>query len=122
MYINMYGCDSYPSDYTAPDNSTATTERHRYGKMILPVCDKPEAQPIAATVIFVTFIILCGLILINLTIAAVTAGINDRLDELRKEDLMRELSAVGPLDASDDKSGKNLITDPDMLLLLMQQV
>eukprot|EP00602_Paraphysomonas_sp_CaronLab_P009300 CAMPEP_0185036728 /NCGR_PEP_ID=MMETSP1103-20130426/30092_1 /TAXON_ID=36769 /ORGANISM="Paraphysomonas bandaiensis, Strain Caron Lab Isolate" /LENGTH=800 /DNA_ID=CAMNT_0027574367 /DNA_START=1013 /DNA_END=3415 /DNA_ORIENTATION=- len=118
----MYGCDSYPSDYTAPDNSTATTERHRYGKMILPVCDKPEAQPIAATVIFVTFIILCGLILINLTIAAVTAGINDRLDELRKEDLMRELSAVGPLDASDDKSGKNLITDPDMLLLLMQQV
>jgi hypothetical protein len=129
MYINTYGCDKFPSQYTFANVSDgAEVEDYyyklRFGKMFLPVCTNPKAQPILSSVMFITFIILCGFILINITIAAVTAGINDRLDELRREDLEHEMGvhrAVSQL-SNVELNRPTLLTDPDMLLLLMQQV
>ena len=116
MYINIYGCDAYPSDYVVMDNvSESDTYVQRYGTMLLPVCTHPVKRPVIASVIFVSFILLCGFILISLTIAAVTSGINDRLGQLEKEELQQEnVLASQPMNS--------LLTDRDMLLMLMLEV
>eukprot|EP00602_Paraphysomonas_sp_CaronLab_P008781 CAMPEP_0185029542 /NCGR_PEP_ID=MMETSP1103-20130426/15903_1 /TAXON_ID=36769 /ORGANISM="Paraphysomonas bandaiensis, Strain Caron Lab Isolate" /LENGTH=970 /DNA_ID=CAMNT_0027564335 /DNA_START=184 /DNA_END=3096 /DNA_ORIENTATION=+ len=111
MYINMYGCDAYPSDYS---ESGDVLYVERYGKMLMPVCRDPSARPILTAVIFVSFILLCGFILVSLTIAAVTSGINDRLNELEKE----EAIAVPLVDSNEE----SLLNDREMLLMLMLQV
>lgn len=91
--MNLYGCDKYQAfEYVVVNSSYAGPfVRHRYGGMLLPICSKSHDRPILATLLFVSFTIFCGFILMNLTIAAVAAGIKDRLDELRKEGLEHEL-------------------------------
>ncbi|CAE7656312.1 CACNA1F [Symbiodinium microadriaticum] len=129
MYINTYGCDKFPSQYVmsnitkGEDGYADEYYKLRYGRMVLPVCNHPEAQPVLSTILFITFITLCGFILINITIAAVTAGINDRLDELRKEDLEEEMMGrmISGLSSMPNKSS-TILTDPAMLLMLMKQV
>jgi hypothetical protein len=54
--------------------------------MILSVCTNPQPRPILASVIFISFILLCGFILVSLTVASVTSGINERLKDLEIEE------------------------------------
>ena len=126
MYINAYGCDNFPSQYVTSNLTRSDVGygdeyyKLRYGRMILPVCNNPEAQPVLSIILFISFITLCGFILINITIAAVTAGINDRLDELRKEDLENEM--IGHMISHIQAKSSTVLTDPAMLLMLMKQV
>lgn len=129
MYINTYGCDKFPSQYVYSNVSNGTDGgdyyyKLRYGRMFLPICTNPRAQPVLSSIVFITFITLCGFILINITIAAVAAGINDRLDALRREDLEVEMGIHPALSvlSSVQLSRPTLLTDSNMLLLLMQQV
>lgn len=89
MLINSYGCDVYPAMYyPGPE----VVDIDHYGHFYLPVCTAPTQQRFVSIVLFFTFIVVVGFILMSLTIAAVTAGINDRLDNLQKEELREELS------------------------------
>lgn len=143
----MYGCAEYSAFGYVQVNSSydGPIVRHRYGGMILPICSKSEARPVLAILLFVSFTIFCGFILMNLTIAAVAAGIKDRLDELRKEDLEQELGLVPGTSTNNnngnggngppglvsgrsmsrlpqDSKSSSLLTNPDMLLILLKQV
>lgn len=80
----MYGCDRYPSDYV-PYSNTSVLLIQRYGDMLLSVCKNPEPRPFLASMMFMSFILLCGFILVSLTVASVTSGINERLKELEVE-------------------------------------
>lgn len=53
--------------------------------MLLSVCKNPEPRPFLASMMFMSFILLCGFILVSLTVASVTSGINERLKELEVE-------------------------------------
>ena len=89
MLINSYGCDVYPAMYYP---GSEVVDIDHYGHFYLPVCTAPTQQRFVSIVLFFTFIVVVGFILMSLTIAAVTAGINDRLDNLQKEELREELS------------------------------
>ena len=56
-----------------------------YGDFILPLCTTPQAQPVAASLVFVSFAILGGYVMISMCLAAVAIGINERLQALRKQ-------------------------------------
>ena len=91
MLLNSYGCDVYPVNYY-PGPEPIDIEQ--YGHFYLPVCSDPRQQRLVSMVIFFSFMVIVGFVLMSLTIAAVTAGINDRLDNLQKEELREELSGL----------------------------
>jgi hypothetical protein len=82
LYINMYGCDQYPPSDYVPYTNSSILSISRYGDMLLSVCRHPEPRPLLASVLLISFILLCGFILVSLTVASVTSGINERLKEL----------------------------------------
>ncbi len=91
MYINYYGCDAVASDYV---NGTANeVVDTKLGTFYLPVCWKPVAYPTFAPILFVSFILICGFILVSLTVAFVTTGINTRLHEMKQQEDKEELKA-----------------------------
>jgi hypothetical protein len=127
LYLNIYGCDRFDAfNYTMIPHADIMNDYtyHRYGAMILPICSQPKARPILSGLVFITFITLCGFILMNITIAAVAAGISDRLDALRKEDFAHELGLKPSSNASQvvEETGRAVFTDPDFLLMLLKQV
>lgn len=101
FYLNFGGCDSYPSEYLiydGKDNSTILRAfpnvanpfeavQTQFGSFYLPICSQPSKNPVAATIIFVSFAILGGYILVSLSLAAVAIGINERLEDLRTAQL-----------------------------------
>jgi hypothetical protein len=54
------------------------------GRMYLYLCDQPDTYPYASSVIFTSFVVLTGFILISLTVAAVSTGVKIRLQEIQK--------------------------------------
>lgn len=89
MNINYWGCDVYPDTYI--NGTEAQIVNTELGSFYGPVCYAPEAKRIAASVVFVSFVLLCGFILISLTVAFVATGINNRLHELQEEEDKEEL-------------------------------
>lgn len=90
LNINYFGCEEYSADYYV--NGTADEIiKTEFGSLYLPICWKPEASPISATLLFVSFVLICAFILVSLTVAFVTTGINTRLHELQKEEDKEEL-------------------------------
>ena len=85
----MNGCDENFELYGSNDNNASYTGLRSFkaygGEMFLPICTQPEQFPILASSIFITFILVCGFILVSLTLAAVTLGINERIDEIKSE-------------------------------------
>jgi hypothetical protein len=99
MNINYWGCDVYTSDvYT--NGTEPQVIGTKLGSFYGPVCYAPKAKRIASSVVFVSFILVIGFILISLTVAFVATGINNRLHELQeeedKEELLLEKSQVDP--------------------------
>lgn len=95
LLINTYGCDKYPLMYSP---GTEFHQIETWGSFYLPVCVEPSQQRFVSMALFFSFIVIVGFVLMSLTIAAVTAGINDRLDNLQKEELREELSGEGVYD------------------------
>ena len=88
----MYGCKDSPYYYVGANDLVGSDFEefgnqnilYAYGDMYLPICRNSKAHPYIATFIFVTFILLCGFILISLTVAVVTAGIRDRIEQIQQ--------------------------------------
>ena len=119
LNINLYGCDAFPSFYNMDFSSYSTNSTSFYlnGKMFLPVCLHSKESPVAAPIIFTTFILICGFILISLTVAAVTGGINDRLKCIEEEGLARALEGTA---SSSNKI--TIVQDQDMLFAMLKNV
>ena len=85
-YINYYGCDSFPSEYSnnVGPIDQAVTVRTDYGDFLLPLCFDAQAQPVAASLVFVSFSIMGGYVVISMCLATVAIGINERLQALRR--------------------------------------
>ena len=88
------GCDVFPSEYEylSPslfNNPTASQQRveTQFGTLYLPQCLTPQAKPLAASLIFISFTFFCGYFLINMSLAAVAIGFKEKLAELRNQGL-----------------------------------
>lgn len=96
LNINYWGCDQYDAGYYVNGTRNDIIQTG-FGSFYLPVCWKPQASPMSASLFFVSFILICGFILVSLTVAFVTTGINTRLHELQqeedKEELKREMGS-----------------------------
>ena len=76
MYLNIFGCDSYPYLYIA-DEADFTDENYLFW------CEKPKAQYAISALYFVFFIVMSALVMLSLFIGAVTLSMNDSLVELK---------------------------------------
>lgn len=96
MYINAYGCDAYPTEYAVipKDDPTPRYVDVISGRMYLFLCDDPAAFPYASSLIFSSFVVITGFILISLTVAAVSAGVKRRLQEIQKYNEAKKLLAL----------------------------
>lgn len=102
-YVNMYGCDSYPTEYLI-QNSTSYASTYNFtwdssnfivaqgSDFYLPVCYAPQSQPLLSPIVFVSYVVLVTFMVVNLTIAAVTSGIRERLEKLKVEMLSKEVA------------------------------
>ena len=123
MYVNLYGCDQFPSDYiiyNASDGNAGTDGMQltylRFGTMHMPVCHSPQAHPILAPILFMSFVVIAGFILVSLTVAVVTSGIHDRLEELKESeevDINKELKRMQMIQNESNKGARihSLSTD-----------
>ena len=97
-YINYGGCDSYAylNDYFPPSHPHNSPESHShmvetiFGSFHVPECKHPHAQPVASSLIFVSYIIFVDYLLVKMCLSAVFIGINERLEDLRNVSLYGE--------------------------------
>lgn len=90
LNINYYGCDRFDAGYYVPGTEIQTVQTG-YGKFYLPVCSGPIQQPLKASALFTFFILMCGFVMVSLTVAFVTTGINNKLRTLKEEEDELEL-------------------------------
>jgi len=79
LYVNVYGCDYYPTAYNNPienttDQNTIYKKRVEGDMFYLPICGDPRRIPGPAYALFLTFIIIAAYIIMHLVFAAVTTG------------------------------------------------
>jgi hypothetical protein len=118
-YINAYGCDSVDSEYVviAKNDTRPRSVDVISGRMYLFLCDSPTSHPYLSSMIFTSFVVLTGFILISLTVAAVSDGVNLRLIEIQKqqqedEEYERDEELLENLvDAEVPGSGRPIVTE-----------
>lgn len=115
--VNAFGCERYPGAFYGNkylDNLNTVIDTG-YGIFYFPVCSKPLAQPITASVLFISYVLVGSYIMISMNLAAVTIGINEKLLSLRtlqlygqKDQSSRINSGAMPrrLNKSNSNSGK----------------
>mmetsp|Transcript_14746 Transcript_14746/g.22232 ORF Transcript_14746/g.22232 Transcript_14746/m.22232 type:complete len:1039 (-) Transcript_14746:356-3472(-) len=119
LYVNMYGCDYFPYFYVPGEDVDASEPRSvdRIGEMFLPICDSPEPRPLVSALTFISFVLICGFILMSLTVAAVVGGIKDRLDEINTAKDDEDESSVLP----SARSGTVESTfDPELAMMMLK--
>lgn len=84
MNLNYFGCDQFPDLYTI-GNSSELIET-KLGQFYLPVCHSPRARPLVSSLLFVSFTLVCGFVLVSMTVAFVTTGIDNKLKDLKEEE------------------------------------
>jgi hypothetical protein len=87
LYINYGGCDSFGlSEYppTAGFANQTVTVHTGWGDFNIPNCVDPRARPFASSVVFMSFVIIGGLVIVSMCLAAVAIGVNERLIALRR--------------------------------------
>jgi hypothetical protein len=86
-YINAYGCDAVPSEYVVISRNDTRPRSVDVvsGRMYLYLCDSPAAHPYLSSLIFTSFVVLTGFMLISLTVAAVSGGVHLRLEQIQKQ-------------------------------------
>jgi hypothetical protein len=103
-YTVAHGCLNYPGDYSSVSFVDPTIHT-AFGLFPEPVCTSSAGQPIVSAVVFISFAIIEGYILVSLNLAAVAIGINERLAQLR------DLAEFGDLDDEEDCGGSKLPPD-----------
>lgn len=86
LYISMYGCNGYQSEYqyASPNlNITDYAVQTKFGVFFLPQCNNPQSQPLASLFVLISYVIANGFVISELTIAAVAIGFDNRLQELK---------------------------------------
>lgn len=85
--INLDGCDATDSEYTGwkiyETFNVSSDVSTPFGSFRTPSCRTPQASPIAAGVLFWSFIIIGSFVLLSVSLAAIAIGIMTRLDELQ---------------------------------------
>ena len=103
FYVNFGGCDSYPSVYSALPPAVSMTAPNTihtdYGNFLGPRCTQPRAQKTASVIIFCSYTIFSGYVIVSMCLAAVAIGINERLEELRSLDLFGSSNEGGDGDS-----------------------
>jgi voltage-gated sodium channel len=80
LYINLYGCSTFPSSYYALPNQTASDGLMR--------CDTPMAQPVASLVFMCSFMML-SIMMLAMFVGAVSVSMGDAVEEMQ-HNLKRE--------------------------------
>ena len=83
MYTNNVGCDAYPTNYVLGSSPSYIIVHG--ARLYMPVCYEPSKQPLLSFCVFVSYVVITSFILFNLTVAAVTTGIKDRLSQLKRQ-------------------------------------
>jgi len=111
--LNSRGCDSYPSSYSGNWvlGSSPVTILTDFGIFYAPVCYKPQGSPVASAFIFCSYTVLAGYVIVNMCLAAVAIGINERLEELRSLELFGGEEEEEPSTYHSSKSGKLSASD-----------
>jgi hypothetical protein len=89
-HINFGGCDHFPSEYIDSLSGLTTAELMVptvWGEFILPACRQPQARPVISTIVFVSFFIIEGYVIVSMLLAAVAIDINEKLESLRGTEL-----------------------------------
>jgi hypothetical protein len=102
--------------------NTDTVSVERYGEMYLPICHSPEKHPFLSAFVFITFILLCGFILVSLTVAAVTSGINNRIGQIQAMTVTEEVNIAGILDNEESNEKFEDKFDPALVFLMLKQI
>ena len=93
MYITVYGCKNFPGGiYVADRERTPTNERYWCTD-----ANQDQATSIVSICYWVTFIVLCGLVMLSLFIGAVTMSMSESLEQMKREEEFRTLIKVTPL-------------------------
>jgi len=78
MYINMFGCEQYPSIYVSTE-ARVTDNEHRW-------CTYPTAKNFLTQLFFVFFIVVSAMVMLSLFIGAVTMSMTESMEEMKAED------------------------------------
>ena len=119
----MYGCNNY---YAASNETQAV---HSFGTFYLPLCSNHTPHPVTAPLFFISFVIICSFILISLTVASVTYGINGRFHELVERgengDDVKGINGIARIITSTQLSleqQQSLVANQALLVMLMKQI
>eukprot|EP00605_Chrysophyceae_sp_TOSAG23-4_P002044 GSChrysophyteH1.ASY1.ANO1.2263.1 assembled CDS len=75
MFLNIYGCDTYPDMYVAPEDETSEN--------VILWCRYPSTNWEIAPIYFVSFIVIAALVMLSLFIGAVTISMTESMMELK---------------------------------------
>jgi hypothetical protein len=90
LQINYHGCANFDAGYYEPGVGQPTVITD-YGTFYLPVCALPNRSPLVSSGLFTLFILMSGFVMVSLTVAFVTTGINNKLRTLKEEEDELEL-------------------------------
>ena len=86
-YINYYGCDGVPTELTMDLNHQKNYYLNTpYGHFKYNTCENPKAYPVASSLVFISYAIICGYVGVNMILAAVVIGVKNSLDEYKHMD------------------------------------
>jgi voltage-gated sodium channel len=90
MYITIYGCRNFPGGIYVSDKERTPTNAQYW-------CTEPnesQGTSIVSVVYWVTFIVMCGLVMLSLFIGAVTMSMTEALEKMKwEEDMLRSIKA-----------------------------
>ena len=78
LFVSVRGCKSHPNFYFSSENKTPQNK--------LLWCDNPDDSiypAVLGTLFFVTFILLCGFVMVSLFISSVISSMNDSMSDLK---------------------------------------
>jgi len=85
--VNRLGCREFNGEYLVDDDVPSVRIDTSFGVFYSPACNNHQAQPIAAPLVFCSYTILAGYVIVSMCLSAVALGINERLESLRNIDV-----------------------------------
>jgi hypothetical protein len=73
------------SVYQSLDNFTISDVKTTWGTFEIIPCVSPRARPALASLVFISYTLLAGYVIVNMSLATVAIGINERLEQLRSQ-------------------------------------
>ena len=105
--VNYAGCDAFPSWYTEEALHEAEEVETTFGVFQKPFCENPQAQPVLASIVFISFELLAAYVIVSMSLASVIIGISERLESFKEERLKElEQKHAAPVHTSSKGSKK----------------